>query len=491
MTKNKFLKELDKSLYVLAEAERKDIINEYRDIIEEKVKHGKTEKEAVEEFGSVEKLTREILSAYKVNPDYSKNEDNFKESAKKMGNDFDKFIKEGAKKATNFTKEVAEELKENNHDFSIEFIFEILFKAIATLIIMFLASIPFNVVKLIGNHVLDLTIYPFNEVLKFTWGLFVSVLFIACCFAIFITMFKQYFKGEKGVEKEKSDSKKKESEIKATKESKKEEKLIVKNEGKNRKRKEDDHPILDIFIMIAKIVMILMMIPLFLFNVGVFISIFVFTYLMFKGLVIPGLLLLFIGLLFFFGHLQHCILNTILGKKKKFFFFPYVIGVICGIVGILLCFEQFINIDYYDEAPKGNFHKQAVEEKLNIDPNTAIINFGWGLYVDTQNIQVDSTLKNNEMKVVLTYDQDLVETSVNMSEPYHDEHNHTLQTVHIDSYHRDIFLTKTRKKMWNLFLENFKNHEIYSYDKLYDVDVSIYVNQWTKNKIDHERNHQS
>ena len=39
MTKNKFLKELDKSLYVLAEVERKDIINEYRDIIEEKVKH--------------------------------------------------------------------------------------------------------------------------------------------------------------------------------------------------------------------------------------------------------------------------------------------------------------------------------------------------------------------------------------------------------------------------------------------------------------------
>ena len=66
---------------------------------------------------------------------------------------------------------------------------------------MFLASIPFNVVKLIGNHVLDLTIYPFNEVLKFAWGLFVSVLFIACCFAIFITMFKQYFKGEKRVEK--------------------------------------------------------------------------------------------------------------------------------------------------------------------------------------------------------------------------------------------------------------------------------------------------
>ena len=41
MTKDKFLRELEKKLSILSEEERKDTINEYRDIIEEKVKHGK------------------------------------------------------------------------------------------------------------------------------------------------------------------------------------------------------------------------------------------------------------------------------------------------------------------------------------------------------------------------------------------------------------------------------------------------------------------
>ncbi|MBS7021215.1 MAG: DUF1700 domain-containing protein, partial [Firmicutes bacterium] len=70
MTKKKFLSELEKKLNVLNESEIKDIINEYSDIIDEKVKHGKTEKEAIEDFGKIEDLAKEILSAYKINPDY-------------------------------------------------------------------------------------------------------------------------------------------------------------------------------------------------------------------------------------------------------------------------------------------------------------------------------------------------------------------------------------------------------------------------------------
>ena len=49
MTKKKFLSELEKKLSVLDDSEIQDIINEYRDIIDEKVKHGKTEKEVIED----------------------------------------------------------------------------------------------------------------------------------------------------------------------------------------------------------------------------------------------------------------------------------------------------------------------------------------------------------------------------------------------------------------------------------------------------------
>lgn len=203
MTKTKFLKELDKSLYVLAEEERRDIIEEYRDIIEEKVKHGKSEKEAVEEFGSVEELSREILSAYKVNPDYGKKEDEFTESAKKLGNDFDSFVKKGAKRATEFTKEVVEEIKDKNEDITIEFVFEILFKAIASLIIMFIASLPFMLIREMGSALLNLMIYPVNRILIFIWTLFIGILFIGACVLIFIAMFKGYFRKRDGKTSEK------------------------------------------------------------------------------------------------------------------------------------------------------------------------------------------------------------------------------------------------------------------------------------------------
>ena len=94
MTKKKFLSELEKKLSVLNESEIKDIMNEYNDIIDEKVKHGKTEKEAISDFGKIDDLANEILSAYKINPNYNEeSKDEFEASCKKLGEDFDDFIK--------------------------------------------------------------------------------------------------------------------------------------------------------------------------------------------------------------------------------------------------------------------------------------------------------------------------------------------------------------------------------------------------------------
>ena len=91
MNKEKFIKELTKKLNILSEDEKNDIILEYEDIIEEKIKHGKTEEEAVKEFGDIDKLTKEILEAYKINPDY-------KNSDKSFFNNVEESIKKGAKK---------------------------------------------------------------------------------------------------------------------------------------------------------------------------------------------------------------------------------------------------------------------------------------------------------------------------------------------------------------------------------------------------------
>ena len=80
MNKRDFLKSLEKKLSILDEQEIKDIINEYEDIIDQKVKDGKTEDEAVKEFGSIDELASEILKTYKLNSKYTKENEPLKET---------------------------------------------------------------------------------------------------------------------------------------------------------------------------------------------------------------------------------------------------------------------------------------------------------------------------------------------------------------------------------------------------------------------------
>ena len=72
MNRAEFLKYLEKRLAVLNQKEREDIINEYTQHIEMKIKSGLTEEGAIKDFGDVSELANEILSAYNVDPNYKK-----------------------------------------------------------------------------------------------------------------------------------------------------------------------------------------------------------------------------------------------------------------------------------------------------------------------------------------------------------------------------------------------------------------------------------
>ncbi|MGN8800546.1 DUF1700 domain-containing protein [Candidatus Merdisoma sp. HCP28S3_D10] len=70
MNKASFLTELAGHLRVLAEQEQQDILNEYAQHIDMKIKKGMSEEEAIGDFGPVKELAAEILEAYHVNPEY-------------------------------------------------------------------------------------------------------------------------------------------------------------------------------------------------------------------------------------------------------------------------------------------------------------------------------------------------------------------------------------------------------------------------------------
>ena len=66
MNKKQFLESLRKQLNILKESEIDDILQEYEQHLDEQIHAGKSEEEAVANFGDVEELAREILDAYQL-----------------------------------------------------------------------------------------------------------------------------------------------------------------------------------------------------------------------------------------------------------------------------------------------------------------------------------------------------------------------------------------------------------------------------------------
>ncbi|WP_165044431.1 DUF1700 domain-containing protein [Adlercreutzia sp. ZJ138] len=66
MRKTEFLTRLQASIAVLEDNEQKDILDEYSQHIDMKVKEGMSEAEAIDDFGPIDELIEEILGAYHV-----------------------------------------------------------------------------------------------------------------------------------------------------------------------------------------------------------------------------------------------------------------------------------------------------------------------------------------------------------------------------------------------------------------------------------------
>lgn len=90
MKKEEFLAKLRKNLSILEEKEIQDIVEEYEQHIDMKMKGGLSEEAAIQDFGDLKELTAGILEAYHVKADYQ---------GEKKNIDFDK-VKEESRKAT-------------------------------------------------------------------------------------------------------------------------------------------------------------------------------------------------------------------------------------------------------------------------------------------------------------------------------------------------------------------------------------------------------
>ncbi|MFV0249742.1 MAG: DUF1700 domain-containing protein [Bacilli bacterium] len=463
MNKEQFLKQLKNKLEVLSEEEKNDIINEYRDIIEEKVKHGKKEIDAVSEFGSIDQLTKEILSAYKINPDYRKTND----TENSFLNDIDNLIKKGAKKLSEITEIIVKSFQQNGKELNNETVFVIAIKIIICLFLLVILNIPFNIISRLGSNLINLGFSPLDSLLSIIWSLLVYISYIAICILLIFSIVKKYVNiTESDLTKEiikKSDKKDNKKKVKKTNnidENNNNEKIQV----SKKKEVKKTNSVENIIMLLLKIwVVIIVIIPAWVVIISFIIFLTIAIYFAIKGLQIFGIIILLIGIL----GLQLFFTNTIyklLFTKTKIYVWNLIISIIFTVIGTLMTIEYITNFSYHNYLPD-----KYIEDVVTY---TEKISKGTTMNYDT--LEIDESLEDYQVRIDVSY---------------YSEFNDIIG-VYIDEYAEiDYISIRSSLKSFTIgfdseIFNDLKNNKVYNYNLLTDYKVKVYVNTFTRDLIE-------
>lgn len=445
MTKDKFLRELEKKLSILSEEERKDTINEYRDIIEEKVKHGKKESEAVKEFGSIDELSKEILNAYKINPDYKSKD--FVDGAEEL-------IRKGAKKISEVTDDVVDSIKQSDFECTTSNFFEIILKVIILLIFLAILKIPIYFASELGSSVFRIGVEPFATIFSWIWKGLIEIVYLGICVLLIIKLITDYSKKDKTA--------KTNSKVKNTK-------IEEKTTKENKKVKKNDTFETIVLILVRLFVIFTIIIPLvfvaFLFIVGLVILI----YLLCKGIGVYGFLIATLGCLGFII----CIIDLIyrgLIVDKKIYLYPFLINILLIIIGGVMSISYIFDFEYHDSLPQNRYETKTEIFMEDIDKKTSISNY-------KKEIIVDNSIEDNKIKAEVTYYPKFV------SIEKHEDTDEDKDYISFVTNEKDTTFS-LNNKYTKMIMKDIKKKKIYNYNEFNDVKVKIYVNEKTKDLVE-------
>ena len=171
MTREEFFAKLDARLSILNEKERKDIIDEYQSHIDFKIQDGKTEAQAIADFGDIDALAAEILEAYHIDNNAAKS----------------KNLEYYIKLSVNFINQVTEKLL----SLSISDIARIIVEFIVVLFAIWLISIPFDIISsTIRGTIFDFNLGGISDLLAGIVNLFFELINLGISFLIIYSFIK-------------------------------------------------------------------------------------------------------------------------------------------------------------------------------------------------------------------------------------------------------------------------------------------------------------
>lgn len=450
MNKKSFIKKLKNNLNVLEESEVKDIIEEYSDIIDEKIKDGKTEEEAIKDFGDINELSKEILKAYKINPKFIEDDE------PEFRQDFEKTIKKGAKKLSNFTKSVVDDIKKHDN-ITLEFICEIVIKIIILLIIYAILTVPFWALLGLGHAIFDIAFFPLDIILNVIWGILVWVLYFVVGVIIAITMFKSNFK----VEEVKEEPKKKTT--KSNEEKNTEKVKIDETETEENKKSKKKEPVKSssgtvfatIKALIKIFIFIFFILPVIFIIVGLIFAIVGVIYYIIQGLNLWGVLILLIGLTCFFIYIYLLLKNLFEHQKSRIVL--ALISAILVAIGTFVTFDTFKNIEIINDH-----HYENKKYEYIID-GTTVLHLSNINKLDFNEVE---SMEDGKIIVDVYYNDNYINIDYYESNP---------NTVHIISNLND----ENGWEIYNEIIDNLKENKLVDYDSAYQINYVIQGNSET------------
>ena len=279
MNKKEFLKELESRISILEDSEVKDIIEEYSNHIEQKIKDGKSEEEAIKDFGDMNDLTKEILSAYKIKDNYKNGDSNFE---KNINTFIDKLVI--------FFQELSKKLNK----MSSNEILELIIKVVFAVMILSVLQIPVHILtSMIGSIFKGMP--GVGVALYVTWNIIAGIITFTLSVFILYYIFKRLMAKNFGLKFEQ------EINEEIIKENKSSGVKIEKEAYKRDKNIEERSGLYIAFSIIIKFFAVITMIPIIASVVGFSVAFAVMIALAIKGIIMIDVMLILLGLIFIFG----------------------------------------------------------------------------------------------------------------------------------------------------------------------------------------------
>lgn len=445
MKREEFFKQLREKLAILNKEEIDDIIEEYEGYIDEKMKNGATEEDAIKDFGDIDELATELLKAYKINVEKNNAGKNwFNTAAQKLNGGMDWIVQFFS------GKDFGEILR---------FIIEIFLIILG----IWLCKIPFDFLISMGKDMFRVMPDYVDYMLTFFWSFIVNFAYVIFAVLLFVKIFERRYLEEENERVEIEQKETEQPKEKSKKKSKEERKEQEVNTVKPKKTGLLDF-LTNVCIWFLKFIAFWILFGIAFYILGFAICLGICIYLMVQGVMYLGIYLS-IFILLILGILAFILLFNWIGNRKtngKVLLTAFLISFV--LLGISMSYAsiEVANTEYTGEY-RENYEEKTMEETLAFEENMVLIG--------SFDYEVDNSLTDT-IKVTYTYNDGFYEIESNIQKQ-------SQNRVYIDwTYTKQFYNNKILKDI----IEDLKEHKLHNYTFIPSITITTSANNIEKLK---------